>query len=186
MHYDGFTIYHCPFFRLVVSEKNSIFGLFTEHRLYILTPVSTISFEMLIFLNLLMKYHWVVVGAVFSSASFYKKLNFRYRFDIPPCPLRFSNLTLIFYQSIGRIRLHTAKLHWHGHNWLRPKFPLCETFLQTSFWRKQLKSQFFQRASVTLSQFSGLISREWHSKTLFYCDLRLLIEKLLEPFKKNL
>ena len=173
------------FFGAYLARKDQ-FPDFSQNIGYKFWLVSTISFEMLIFLNLLMKYDWVVVGAVFFSVSFYKKLNFRYRFDIPPCALRFSNLTLIFYQSIGRIRLHTDKLHWHGRNWLRPKFPLGERFLQTSFWRKQLKTQFFQRASVTLSQFSGLISREWLSKAFFYCDLRLLVEKLHESSKKNL
>ena len=47
---------------------------------------------------------------------------------------------------------------------------------------------FFQRASVTLSQFSGLISREWQSKAFFLCDLRLLIEKLkncMNPQRKT-
>ena len=135
------------FFGAYLARKDQ-FPDFSQNIGYKFWLVSTISFEMLIFLNLLMKYDWVVVGAVFFSVSFYKKLNFRYRFDIPPCALRFSNLTLIFYQSIGRIRLHTDKLHWHGRNWLRPKFPLGERFLQRSFWRKQLKTQFFQRASV--------------------------------------
>ena len=172
------------FFGAYLARKDQ-FPDFSQNIGYKFWLVSTISFEMLIFLNLLMKYDWVVVGAVFFSVSFYKKLNFRYRFDIPPCALRFSNLKLIFYKCIDRIRLHTAQLHCFGRNWLRLKFPLGERFSLRSA-ENNWKLSFFQRASVTLSQFSGLISREWLSKAFFYCDLRLLVEKLHESSKKNL
>ena len=121
----------------------------------------------------------------FFRPVFKKSWIVRHRFGIPRCPLRFLNLTLIFYKCIGRICLGFAQLHCYGRNWLRLKFPLGERFWQTTFRRKQLKTQFFQRASVTLSQFSGLISREWHSKAFFCCDLRLLIEKLHESSKEK-
>ena len=44
-------------------------------------------------------------------------------------------------------------------------FLAAEHIPPAHFWRKQLKTQFFQRASVTLSPFSGSKSHVWHPKT---------------------
>ena len=84
------------------------------------------------------------------------------RFDIPHCPLRFLILTLIFYELIFGIRLLTALLHWQNRSGPWPKFQWPKVFRRPGFDVNIWEPKFFQRASVSLSHFSGLVSPVWH------------------------
>ena len=113
-----------------------------------LSPVFTVSLEMLLILHYLMKHHSVGLRVVIVfdknnfSADFFWKAEisefFRNRFDISHCPLSFLILTIVFYRRTCRIHLLTAKLHWRRRSW-----PVAENFPPVSFWRKQLKTQIF-------------------------------------------
>ena len=93
-------------------------------------------------------FSWAACSAIFCHKNFMlqflwkKRRHFWYifqnRFDTPQCLLRFSTLTLIFYEYLRTIRSLIVKLRWQEGKWPGPKFPVAEKFWPASFWRKQL------------------------------------------------
>ena len=102
------------FFWRVINEKNSIFSFFREGTVYFWMLSSQKAWKCDFFCT--NRWSTVQLSSLvpyfvpkFFSASFSQKTEFfEYfwnRLDIPHCPLRVSNLTLIFCKYICRIRL---------------------------------------------------------------------------------
>ena len=123
------------------------------------------------FLHYSMEPHAVKYRAVIFSAYFFGQFSSnkrklfqisRNKFDFPHCQLGFLILTLIYYKIVCIIHLLFFKstgngLIDSGQSFRGPK-SICRWEFGKNYWNPR----FFQRASVNLSHFSGLISHVWH------------------------
>ena len=125
----------------------------------------------------------------FSGQFCQRRLKFWFfwnRLDIHHCPVRFSTSTI--FERICRILRLFAHLHGQGRSWSGLKFLAAEFFCRRVFGKNHWKFSFleikcyfvalvffreqvllcclsfFQRASVTLLPFFGLLSHIWHPK----------------------
>ena len=180
-----FQIFGRKIFSLLLAKKNSIFGFFRGQWLYFwvrifqramaifLSPVFTVSLEMLMFLHWWMEKNSIERRAVIFFATLpasfrQKKRNFFNFFEtdlifpIAHCVSQIwrSFSTKAFVRSVC-LSL-SCKLYWQSSNWPGPKFSVAENFSPASFGENIWRPKFFHTASVTLSHFSGLISHVWN------------------------
>ena len=185
-HYNGFLIFHFPifrppksFFRRVISDENFILGFFLEGKGYTIES----AWQSLYFSTngwntiQLSGMFWYFFPESFFRPVLTKKAETLFFFEtdstftIAKCAFqrrRFSNVSA---GSLGFLLTCMGKVV-NDRDW----YFWQPIFLPPSFWRKQLKTQFFreqvlpcclsflQRASVTLLPFFGLLSHIWHPK----------------------